>query len=96
MRLKKFLWPFFLVMSLAGCVIMPTGPSVTMAPASGKPFNIFNSEFKKCTELAESRMGNYSDYMSSEEAQIYYDKDYVKCMTSYGNRVLPPLRMDSN
>lgn len=71
---------------------MPTGPSVTMAPASGKPFNIFRSEFEKCNQLAERQMGNYSDYISSEEAQIYYDNAYVKCMISYGNLIQQPVR----
>ena len=94
MRPGKLLVPFLLLMSLSGCVIMPTGPRVTMAPASGKPFNIFRSEFEKCNQMAGQQMGNYYDYASSEEAQFYYDNAYVKCMLSYGNRIQQPVRVD--
>ena len=96
MRPRKLLLPFLLLMSLSGCVVMPTGPSVTMAPASGKPFNIFHSEFEKCNQLAKRQMGNYYDYISSEQAQFYYDNAYVQCMISYGNLIQQPVRVDSN
>ena len=96
MRLRKLLLPFLLLMSLFGCVAMPTGTGVTMAPASGKPFNIFHSEFEKCNQLAARQMGNYYDYISSEQAQFYYDNAYVECMISYGNRVQLPVGVDSN
>jgi len=92
MRPSKLLSPFLLLMSLSGCVTLPTGPSVTMAPPSEKPFNIFNSEFEKCTQLANRQMGQYYDYVSSEEAQYYYDNAYVRCMISYGNRIQQPVR----
>ena len=92
MRPGKLLLPFLLLMSLSGCVVMPTGPSVTMAPGSGKAFNVFRTEFEKCNQQAGSQMGNYYDYDSSEEAQSYYDKAYVRCMLSYGN-VQQPVRM---
>jgi hypothetical protein len=92
MKPRKLLLPFLICVSLSGCVTMPTGPGVTMAPNSGKPFNVFLSEFKKCKELADRQMGNYSDYISSEEAQAYYDKAYVNCMISYGNRIQQPVR----
>ena len=95
MRSRKLL-PFLLLVLLSGCVIMPTGPGVTMAPASGKPFNIFRSEFEKCNQSADRQMGNYSDYISSEEAQNYYDNAYVNCMISYGNRIQQPVCVDSN
>jgi hypothetical protein len=95
MRPRAMLGPFLLIMSLSGCVVMPTGPSVTLAPAPGKPFNVFHSEFDKCNQLAKRQMGKYYDYISSEEAQFYYDNAYAQCMLSYGNRMQQPVRVDS-
>jgi hypothetical protein len=77
-------------------MVMPTGPTVAMAPPPGKPFNIFNSEFEKCNQLAKRQMGNYYNYSSSGEAQFFYDNAYVQCMISHGNQVQPPVRLDSN
>ena len=93
MRLGKLLLPFLLLMSLSGCVTLPAGPSVTMAPASGKPFDLFESEFGKCKQLADRQMGKSYEYSSTQEAQLYYDNIYVRCMTAYGNRIQQPVRV---
>jgi hypothetical protein len=80
-----------LALLLSGCVTLPTGPSVTMAPASGKPFNVFQSEFEACNRSAEQRLGAYYDYSSSQEAQYHYDTVFMQCMLSHGNTVLSPV-----
>ena len=89
MKLRKLLLPFVLLVSLSGCVTLPTGPSVTMAPASWKPLDIFQSESEECKKFADRRMGKYYDYVSSQDAQFYYNNAYVKCMISYGSESPP-------
>jgi hypothetical protein len=93
MRPGKLLLPILLITSLSGCVTLPTGPSVLVMPAKGKPFEVFQSEVENCKQVAGGRMGKYYDYYSSEEAQFYYDNAYVQCMISYGNRTPQPVRM---
>jgi hypothetical protein len=78
------------VMALAGCVTLPTGPSVPMAPAAGKPFDLYLVEDEKCRQLAEGRLGNDYDYFSTQEAQYHYDNVFVQCMLSHGNLILSP------
>src|SRR5574338_627950 len=78
---------------LNGCVTMPTGPSVLVLPAQGKPFEVFQSEVGQCRQLADRQMGKYFDYSSSQEAQLYYDRAYVQCMISHGNQIPQPARV---
>ncbi len=81
------------LLALNGCVTMPTGPSVLVMPAQGKPFDVFQSEVGKCRQWADSRMGKFYDYYSSQEAQFYYDNAYIQCMISHGNQIPRPARM---
>lgn len=42
----------------AGCAtIRPTGPSVSVMPAPGKPFEIFAAEDQQCRQFAEQSIG---------------------------------------
>jgi uncharacterized protein YcfJ len=45
------------VAALSACATMPTGPSVMVLPAPGKPFAVFQSEDQQCRNWAESQTG---------------------------------------
>jgi hypothetical protein len=77
-----------ILMVSGGCVILPTGPSVPMSPATGKPFDLYLEEDGKCRQVAERQLGKYYDYFSTQEAQYHYDNVYVQCMHSHGNLLI--------
>jgi hypothetical protein len=43
--------------ALSGCATMPTGPSVLVLPAQGKPFDVFKSEDFDCRNWAAQQTG---------------------------------------
>lgn len=45
------------LLALAGCATLPSGPSVMVLPAPGKPFEVFQSEEALCRQWAERRIG---------------------------------------
>lgn len=49
--------PFLLLAVLGGCATLPTGPSVNVLPASGKPFDKFQAEDATCRQWAERQLG---------------------------------------
>lgn len=57
----------FLVPLVSACATLPTGPSVNVMPAQGKPFEEFVKEDATCKHWAERQMGN-----STQET---YDKN---------------------
>lgn len=59
--------PFLVVLTLSGCATLPAGPSVSVLPAQGKPFETFQAEDMNCRQWAERQMG-----MSTQEA---YEKN---------------------
>jgi hypothetical protein len=42
---------------LAGCATYPTGPSVAVMPAPGKPFDLFVAEDRECRQFAQQSLG---------------------------------------
>ncbi|WP_036516203.1 glycine zipper family protein [Nevskia soli] len=42
---------------LAGCVEMPTGPSVAVMPAPYKPFEVFAADASVCRQFAQQQIG---------------------------------------
>jgi hypothetical protein len=42
---------------LTACATMPTGPSVMVLPAQGKPFDLFQQEDASCRRWAEQQIG---------------------------------------
>ena len=90
MIMKRIILTILVVMSLSGCVTLPTGPSVSMSPPTGKPIDIYQTEDGKCRQYAERQLGKDYDYFSTQEAQYHYDNVYVQCMSSHGNRIQPP------
>lgn len=57
MRLIQKLTPLLLLLILSGCVTLPTGPSVNVLPAQGKPFDLFRTEDATCRQWAEQHLG---------------------------------------
>jgi Glycine-zipper domain len=45
------------ILVLSGCVTMPTGPSVLVLPAPGKPIETFHNEDMICRQWAGDRIG---------------------------------------
>ncbi len=52
---------FFLLIlalvALSGCATVPTGPSVMVLPAQGKPFEVFQSDDYACRQWASQQIG---------------------------------------
>jgi hypothetical protein len=46
-----------MLLALTGCATLPSGPSVMVLPAPGKPFEVFQSEDAACRRWAEQRIG---------------------------------------
>lgn len=44
-------------MLLVGCQTMPSGPSVAVMPAQGKPFDLFQREDQQCRDFAANSVG---------------------------------------
>jgi hypothetical protein len=57
MRLVKLFMPVLFMILMAGCVTLPTGPSVRVFPAPGKPYDLFLSEDSFCRQTAERQIG---------------------------------------
>ncbi len=55
-RMQKLL-AFLAVLVLAGCATIPTGPSVLVLPAPGKPFEVFQADDIACRQWAHYQIG---------------------------------------
>jgi hypothetical protein len=55
-RFQQFLC-VVIVATVSGCVTLPTGPSVNVLPAPGKPFSQFQVEDANCRRWAEQAIG---------------------------------------
>lgn len=67
MTIIRSLTQLVVLLALSGCATLPTGPSVNVMPAHGKPFNEFKNEDTTCRQWAEQQMGN--------SVQENYDKN---------------------
>jgi hypothetical protein len=47
----------FVLLVAGGCATLPTGPSVNVLPAPGKPFETFRTEDATCRQWAEQHLG---------------------------------------
>lgn len=50
---------------LAGCASVPTGPTVAVMPAPGKPFEVFQTDDFVCRQYAASAAGTTSNQASA-------------------------------
>jgi len=57
MKWARNLVLFLTGVALSGCATMPTGPSVLVLPAQGKPFDVFRSEDFECRNWAAQQTG---------------------------------------
>lgn len=68
---KLFLLPLAVLTGLtvlAGCqVAMPTGPSVAIMPASGKPFEVFQNDNALCMQYAHDQIGTNLEHAGQTE-----------------------------
>ena len=48
---------FVLLLAMAGCATVPTGPSVMVLPTHGKPFEVFQAEDASCRAWAGQQIG---------------------------------------
>jgi hypothetical protein len=66
---------------LSACANIPTGPSVLVLPAVGKPMDVFQAEDIACRAYAQHQLG------VAPAQQALYDRAYSQCMYSKGNVV---------
>lgn len=57
---KHALLLVFALVVLFGCTTLPTGPTVTVLPAPGKPFDVFQSDDVVCRQWAQQQIGGAS------------------------------------
>jgi hypothetical protein len=57
MNSKGILLLLLAVGVLSGCATIPTGPSVTVWPGPGKPFEVFQSDDAACRQWASQQVG---------------------------------------
>ena len=57
-----------ILLVVGGCATLPTGPSVRVMPAPGKPFDQFMSEDAICRQWAEKQIGMNPQEISNQNA----------------------------
>jgi hypothetical protein len=67
MNLTRFLLMFSALALLGGCATMPTGPSVTVFPAPGKPFEVFQADDYVCRQWAQQQIGGTSPSQTANQ-----------------------------
>jgi hypothetical protein len=76
---------------LSACTTMPTGPSVVVLPAVGKPMDVFQTEDVECRSYAQQQIGvaleQQAGAVSGTSLQTRYNIAYVQCMYAKGNAV---------
>ena len=58
---------FFALALLGGCATMPTGPTVTVYPAPGKPFEVFQADDYACRQWAQEQIGGASPSQTANQ-----------------------------
>jgi hypothetical protein len=67
MNWKKGLIVLFTGVVLSGCATMPTGPTVTVMPSPGKPFEVFMGDDAICRQWAQQQIGGTSPSQTANE-----------------------------
>ena len=60
MNAQKSLLFFIVIAFLSGCATVPTGPSVSVMPGPGKPFEVFQADDVVCRQFAQGQIGGAS------------------------------------
>jgi hypothetical protein len=79
------------VLLLGACTTMPTGPSVTVLPGTGKNFDQFRFDDQECRQFANGQVGGNTQ----RTLQHRYDIGYQQCMYAKGHRVPVAGRFES-
>jgi len=66
---NKYSVLIFLSSLLIGCStsVMPPGPSVSVMPAPGKSFDVFQSENAACKDFAQQQIGSNADNLANQQ-----------------------------
>lgn len=67
MNWKTGLLILFTVVTLGGCATMPIGPTVSVMPSPGKPFEVFMSDDGICRGWAQQQIGGTSPSQNANE-----------------------------
>jgi hypothetical protein len=67
MSWQKGVFLFSVAALLMGCATMPTGPSVAVMPAPGKPFEVFQADDAACRQWAETQIGGASPSQTANQ-----------------------------
>ena len=70
MAWKRGLLLFLAVAVLGGCATIPTGPSVAVFPAPGKPFDVFVADDALCRQWAQRQIGGASPSETFNESAV--------------------------
>jgi hypothetical protein len=60
MNWKRGLLISLVLVALGGCATMPSGPTITVLPGPGKPFEAFQADDYACRQWAEQQIGGAS------------------------------------
>jgi hypothetical protein len=66
MRFVNWCMAAMCMVLVAGCVTLPTGPSVRVFPTPGKPYDLFLSEESTCRQAAERQIGMLPQQISDQ------------------------------
>ncbi|MGD0487301.1 MAG: glycine zipper family protein [Syntrophorhabdales bacterium] len=67
MNLTRGVLIFLALALLGGCATMPTGPMVTVYPAPGKPFEVFQADDYACRQWAQAQIGGASPSQTANQ-----------------------------
>jgi hypothetical protein len=67
MKKQWTLLSFFVVVLLGGCSTMPTGPTVSVMPGPGKPFEVFQADDYACRQWALQQIGGTSPSQTANQ-----------------------------
>lgn len=69
---------------LAGCVSIPSGPSSMALPGSGMGWDRFRADEADCRGFAQSQVGTTPDQAAVTRR---YDGAYLQCMYAKGHKI---------
>jgi hypothetical protein len=73
-------------LTLTGCMIAPTGPSLFALPGRDKTLEQFTGDDGRCRQYAGQRLGTVAQD-TALDMQRRYDAAYIQCMYAAGHRV---------
>ena len=67
MNLTRGFLIFLALALLGGCATMPTGPTVSVLPGPGKPFEVFQADDYACRQWAQQQIGGASPSQTANQ-----------------------------